>query len=127
MDQLKFMDERIAKHDALGLINGPTGTGKSTSAFLKALMLATVDQKIVLWVHVDTYVTSQLSLQVVRLYGSERQVCESTGQSKKSLKISQYFISSGSAPPGKTLRVVTALSNTCLRGSAYESKSPRGV
>ena len=76
VEQMNFMTDRIAMKDGFGLIHGQPGIVKSTTAFLKALTLAVVENKIVLWIHVDKRDRSKLSYQVVRLHGRDRRQCE---------------------------------------------------
>ena len=70
LDQMKFMTDLVLKKCAIGLINGQPGTGKSITAYLKALMFAVHCNIVILWVHIAKTSHGVTSFQCVLMRGN---------------------------------------------------------
>ena len=70
LEQIEFMAHLVEKKDGIGLINGQPGTGKSTTAYLKALMMAVYDEKIILWIHIGKSLHEETSFYCVVMRGT---------------------------------------------------------
>jgi hypothetical protein len=70
LEQIEFMAHLVQTKDGIGLINGQPGTGKSTTAYLTALMLAVYDEKIILWIHIGKSLHEETSFHCVVMRGT---------------------------------------------------------